>query len=243
MTPARPTHLQDWSSFSIALTLHGLVLLGLIIQASAPGAGTRETTAISLNLIETQIVEASEQSAPNTSDGSDVEIDKTTGARREAAPSASRREQQKDEAKSEANPTGDKALATPQKQRTKQRSSSQPSNAQRKGGAQSRAKSAKKSSPGTVSASRGTANNYAGRVRARLASRRPRNMLGQGTAVVRFGLSRSGSVRYVKLARSSGNRSLDSAALAAVRRAAPYPRPPAGMSLRQLSFSIPFYFK
>jgi len=243
MTADRPNHLREWSSFSIALLLHGLVMLALIVQARAPGAGMRETAAISLNLVETQIIDATEQNANVAADATDTEVNETEGARQESAPSPMRQEQQKNERKSDAKPAGSKPFATPTTQQSQQHTSSQPSKSSRKGGAQSRAKSGKKSSPGAVSASRGAANNYAGLVRARLASRRPRNVRRRGTAVVRFGLSRSGGVRYVKLLRSSGDKSLDSAALAAVRRASPFPRPPAGMSLRQLSFSIPFYFK
>jgi protein TonB len=48
---------------------------------------------------------------------------------------------------------------------------------------------------------------------------------------------------YATLSRSSGNAALDQAALAAVRRAAPFGAPPSGTSSAQLRFSIPFYFR
>jgi len=93
------------------------------------------------------------------------------------------------------------------------------------------------------SASPGQVRRYAGLVRARIARNRPSSRGRRGTAIVRFAISRSGRLRYARLARSSGDRTLDRAALASVRRASPFPRPPRGMSARQLTFSIPFRFR
>jgi len=84
---------------------------------------------------------------------------------------------------------------------------------------------------------------YAGIVRARIARNRPSGRGRRGTAVVRFAISRSGGLRYVRLSRSSGNGTLDRAAVSSVRRAAPFPRPPRGMSAGQRTFSIPFRFR
>jgi protein TonB len=61
--------------------------------------------------------------------------------------------------------------------------------------------------------------------------------------MVSFGVSRSGGLSYVRLARSSGVSALDQAALAAVRRSAPFPPPPAGVPAGRLTFSMPFYFR
>jgi protein TonB len=94
-----------------------------------------------------------------------------------------------------------------------------------------------------ASASPGQARRYAGIVRARIARNRPSGRGRRGTVVVRFAISGGGTLRYVRLARSSGDRSLDRAALASVRRASPFPRPPQGMSGSQLTFSIPFRFR
>jgi len=94
-----------------------------------------------------------------------------------------------------------------------------------------------------ASASPGQARSYAAAVRARIARNRPSSRGRRGTAVVRFAISRGGGLRYARLARSSGDGALDRAALASVRRAAPFPRPPRGMSAGQLTFSIPFRFR
>jgi len=234
---------QDLSSFSVALLLHGgLLLLALAVQPQAPpGAGSRETAAISLNLIETRIVDASEENANEASDAADAEIAEEAGAERDSAAAPLVRERKSDERESDAKAAGKKPAAAPQT--SGRQAPSRPSRASPKGGARARGEADGRSAPGALSASHGAVNSYLGSVRARIASRRPRGMHARGATVVSFGLSHTGGLRYLRLARSSGNRSLDAAALAAVRRAAPFPRPPAGMSLRQLSFSIPFYFK
>jgi periplasmic protein TonB len=78
---------------------------------------------------------------------------------------------------------------------------------------------------------------------ARIARNRPSGRGRRGTAIVRFGISRSGRPRYVRLSRSSGNGALDRAAASSVQRAAPFPRPTRGMTAGQRTFSIPFRFR
>jgi len=84
---------------------------------------------------------------------------------------------------------------------------------------------------------------YAARVRAKILSHRPRAGTGGGSAVVSFGLTASGGLSYARLKRSSGNPSLDQAALAAVRSAAPFPSPPQGARTSQLRFAVPLHFR
>ena len=83
---------------------------------------------------------------------------------------------------------------------------------------------------------------YGALVRARIARYRPRGG-GDCRVVISFSLSTSGSLRSARIARSSCGNGLARAALAAVRRAAPFPRPPAGVSGARLRFSIPFTFR
>jgi protein TonB len=80
-------------------------------------------------------------------------------------------------------------------------------------------------------------------VRAQVARNKPSGTGHRGTALVSFGVSSSGGLSYARLARSSGNAALDRAALAAVRRAAPFGPPPGGAAPGQLRFSVPFYFR
>lgn len=95
---------------------------------------------------------------------------------------------------------------------------------------------------GKSGASGSAINAYASRVRAKILSRRP-GSTGYGTTVVSFGLTTSGGLQYVRIARSSGNSGLDQKALASVRGASPFPAPPNGAKASQLRFSIPFQFR
>jgi periplasmic protein TonB len=61
-----------------------------------------------------------------------------------------------------------------------------------------------------------------------------------GTAVVAFSVSRSGGIRGVRLARSSGSSILDRAAVETVRRANPVPPAPEGINGG--SFTVPIHF-
>jgi protein TonB len=62
----------------------------------------------------------------------------------------------------------------------------------------------------------------------------------QGVAVVSFSIGASGQVGDVAIARSAGDAMLDAEALATVRRASPFPAPPAGAPR---AFSAPLSFK
>ena len=62
----------------------------------------------------------------------------------------------------------------------------------------------------------------------------------QGVAVVSFSINASGEVANVAIARSAGDAMLDAEALATVRRASPFPAPPAGAPH---AFSAPLSFK
>jgi len=138
-----------------------------------------------------------------------------------------------------AKPRREKAAARPPDTKPEP-SETKPS---KKGGAPSRSSASNAAGSGRVSASAGDVAGYAARVRARVASNRPSARGARGTAVVSFGVSRSGGLSYVRLGRSSGSPALDQAALSAVRRAAPFPPPPAGAPASKLGFSVPFYFR
>ncbi len=90
-----------------------------------------------------------------------------------------------------------------------------------------------------TTASRGEILSYAALVQARVAANKPSGFPSGGRVVLSFGVSGSGGVTFVRISRSSGQSGLDQAALAAVRRAGPFPAPPDQQSH---SFSIPFTF-
>lgn len=113
----------------------------------------------------------------------------------------------------------------------------------RKGGVFARSKAAQKSQSGKITQSKGQSRAYRALVQSWIARHKPRNIAGRGTAKVAFGLDREGRLRYARLYQSSGSRQLDQAALSAVRRAAPFPKPPKGLSLKQLEWGFPFRFQ
>lgn len=113
----------------------------------------------------------------------------------------------------------------------------------KKGGEKSRARIGSARSSGRVSASTGSAVNYAALVRARVAARRPSGSGRDGTVVITFGVTRSGGLDFTRVLRSSGDTGLDNSVLAAVRSAAPFPIPPPNASPVQLRFTMPFDFR
>jgi protein TonB len=84
---------------------------------------------------------------------------------------------------------------------------------------------------------------YRQKVRERLAEFKPSGAAASGTVVVSFTLSKSGTVSAAKILRSSGEAELDESVLAAVRRAAPFPKTPPGARAAQRRFVIPFLFR
>jgi protein TonB len=86
--------------------------------------------------------------------------------------------------------------------------------------------------------------NYAARVAAHLARHKQfpadaRRRGQQGSASISFSIDGDGRVTEIKLTRSAGAASLDREAQAMVRRASPFPPPPAG---RSQSFTVPLSF-
>jgi protein TonB len=80
---------------------------------------------------------------------------------------------------------------------------------------------------------------YRTKVWSALARHKPR--LGKpGSTTVSFVIGPSGSLRSVRVSRSSGNAGLDQQALRAVRNAAPFPAPPGGSAP---SYTIQIYFR
>lgn len=128
----------------------------------------------------------------------------------------------------------------PKMRANSRRNQEQRTELKQKGAASVRAKRGSQASAAQVSASSGSALNYAALVRSRVASRKPGGGGGRGTVVIAFSVSRSGALNAARISRSSGNSTLDGSVLAAVRSAGPFPPPPASANL---NFAMPFYFK
>lgn len=100
-------------------------------------------------------------------------------------------------------------------------------------------------SPGqqAAAASAGVANEYAKAIIETLARRKPRATAGvRGTVRISFTVGQSGEVREARIARSSGQKVLDEAALSAVR-GAKFPAPPPTLANGNLSYEVPYIFR
>jgi protein TonB len=84
---------------------------------------------------------------------------------------------------------------------------------------------------------------YKRRVRAYVTRNLPQGVWGPGRVVVGFRLSPTGKLLSASVTQSSGNPQMDRAALACVRTAGPYPKPPAGSTPSQRALSIDFRFQ
>jgi protein TonB len=76
------------------------------------------------------------------------------------------------------------------------------------------------------------ASNYPGTVMRKISRTKKPKVGAQGTAVVGFEIAASGDLAGVRLLRSSGEPAIDAAAMDHLRRAAPFPAPPAGAQRR-----------
>jgi protein TonB len=65
----------------------------------------------------------------------------------------------------------------------------------------------------------------------------------EGTAVLSFTINARGQVTAARISGRSGHASIDGAALAMARNAAPFPPIPPGMGRQQMSFRVPIQFK
>ena len=111
------------------------------------------------------------------------------------------------------------------------------------GGAASRGQDPLQLAEAAAAASAGRSNAYARSVVETLARARPRASAGErGTVRIAFTIGPGGEVSTAQVKQSSGRPVIDGAALAAVR-AARFPAPPAGMTARELSFEIPYFFR
>lgn len=79
---------------------------------------------------------------------------------------------------------------------------------------------------------------WGSKIHFRISKRAPKGA-GKGTAVIKISVASSGQLLSLRLAKSSGNKKIDRLALAAVKKAAPFPKAPASLQGNQQSFAIP----
>jgi TonB family protein len=94
----------------------------------------------------------------------------------------------------------------------------------------------------SIAATPGQISRYALDVQRTLNRNPPRHIGTRGRAVVRFGLTETGSVRFAEIEKSSGVKRLDDAVLATIWRIT-FPPPPNGMTENQRSYTAPVVFQ
>lgn len=93
-----------------------------------------------------------------------------------------------------------------------------------------------------AAASAGSIQQYAKSVSQALARTKPKGIGAQGIAKVRFTIALSGRLSSIQIVSSTGDKKLDQRAIEAVRQAV-FPPPPAGMTVSQLTYEIPYQFR
>ena len=86
--------------------------------------------------------------------------------------------------------------------------------------------------PALTKASNAAVANYGGQIMRRVSRVRKPDVRKRGTAKVTFVIAASGSLSSLSISQSSGHAEIDQMALTVIRRAAPFPAPPAGARTR-----------
>jgi protein TonB len=152
--------------------------------------------------------------------------------------------QQKPAATPQQNPAVPPAKKPPP---ARKRQATIPSNAGNEGNADTEAQAGRQAGAAGKSQEAGQAevSRYEGQVQRKVARalRFPSGARDQGVAQVQFVVAASGAVSQVRVVRSAGSAALDSAAIEAVQRAAPFPPIPAAAGRSSWTFAMPLTFK
>jgi protein TonB len=209
------------------------------------GAGGQQLDAISVTLVSSTVLEARKhEQVPAAAPAAVADVDESDGTP-DSTPSLAQREQKdtQKEPKKDEEPvpaTEAIALAPPEPERQRRQESAP---APAAGGAAVRGDApAETKASAPAAASPGAVREYARYVSQALGRTRPKGTGGFGTAQVKFTIAPSGALASIEVAKSSGSKRLDDTALAAVQRAA-FPVPPAGMTVAQLTFVVPYHFR
>ena len=103
--------------------------------------------------------------------------------------------------------------------------------AKKKAAENSASAKASKSAQGAASSGGGSAASaakYGALVEKKISRTKKRSIREKGVATVRFSIAPSGAIASISIARGSGSAAVDTAAMDHIRRAAPFPPPPAG---------------
>ncbi|MBK3736083.1 TonB family protein, partial [Azospirillum brasilense] len=241
--PAR----RPLGALALSGTLHAGVLAVLLSAAgAAPGIVAEETGAVSLNdtitpVIEVMLVASEADSGPPPAAVAEPEITPEIEPQRDPAPEPEPEptpepappvvEPAPESAPEAIPPPPPKPLPKPApkppvKAMTKPQAAPVPNPSPAPSTETGIGHAAAASEP--VSASRGAVVDYGAQVWAWIGRHKPEKVVGGGQATVKLTLGTAGEVLDASILTSSGDEALDRAALAAVRKASPFPTPPSG---------------
>lgn len=241
-----------WSpAFSLALSLalhFALAALAFIPGDATPGAGGTELEAIGIEIVSSSVLDAMVSERAALASAALASVARDPGSE----PAAARQvetEKKPDNIEERPleeplpNPEPDAPAVTEAKPEPKPEPA--PSAETVEGGpsvaAVARTESADER-PAQAAAQAGAVRLFLAGVRSRLAKNRPRSLHRKGTVMITFAIQPSGELDYAKVATSSGVPALDQAAIDAVRRSAPFQKPPEGMRPGDLVFTVPYRF-
>ena len=239
-------------ALGLALMAHAAVLYALAREPDdfMAGGGGQQIDTISVTIVSSKVLESRELDRSQPSVAAAASSVETTDGAPDSAPAAAT--EQRQEKKEKEEPREDKkpreepvpaAEAIFEAPRETQPQRKQASAAPAAGGSAARgdaATPAKASGPAAASA--GAVREYARYVSLALSKTKPRGAGGLGTVRIKFVISADGSLASTDIAKSSGSTKLDTTALEAVRHAK-FPVPPSGMTLTQLTYEVPYYFR
>ncbi len=247
----RPSARLRLAAFLVALAAHLAMLYALSLEAPSPMAGGqgRLLDAVDISMVNSTALEARpDLSAPPASASPDAVQAKEGSVESQPAPlQPERKEERREPEKAPEEPPppvqaveAPAVVKAPQEEKSERKEASTPTDA---GGAAARGDAMRKERQvAPAAASPGVAREYDGHVQAALARAKPKRGFGFGTVKVTFQLSPGGEVTSVEISKSSGNKRLDDAAVATVRRAR-FPKPPPEMTDLQRFYEFPIYFR
>jgi|SRR5581483_1594306 len=242
------------AAWGLAAGAHGALLYALTREPAdaMAGGGGQLVDAISVTMVNSSVLESREPDKPQPSppaaaaqpDANDGTPDSASAPSAEKQRESAKEQQVEQETRKRSDEpisTADAILEAPrQEQHRKMQESAAPV-----GGAAARSdasieKTVRTTAPAAASA--GAVREYARYVALALSKNKPKGLGGHGTVRVRFVIATTGDVASVEVAKSSGNNALDDSAIESVRRTK-FPLPPAGMTVSQLTYEVPYHFR
>jgi TonB family protein len=228
---------------------HALIVYALIREPedSLAGGGGQLVDAISVTIVSSNVLESRKSEDAHAAPVSTAPVEREDGTPVDAAASSS---EKPEESKEERKDIQDKPPEEPIKKADailevpSAKADAQPPPATAAaGGVAARSDAAGDTSASApAAASAGAMREYARYVAQALAKTRPRGIGGKGTVRVKFIIGVNGDIAEIGVVRSSGNDKLDALAVGAVQKTK-LPPPPAGMTVTQLTYEVPYYFR